>query len=135
MVDDQPELRNLMQLFLRNHDVEVETASDGRDAIDQLTCGSRYDMVFMDMRMPRLDGYEATRWIRGWEKTRNVGPMPIVAVTAHASPEDEVRCRSVGCTDYLAKPVWRDLLVQTLTRYAAGNPNTAASSGFCASAH
>ena len=64
---------------------------------------NKYDLILMDIQMPGMDGYEATQHIRAKEKEMAVAPGPIVAVTANAFREDQIRNQTAGCTDYLAK--------------------------------
>lgn len=81
---------------------------------------TRYDMICMDMRMPEVDGLEATRIIR-----RREGPsrdVPIVAMTANAFPEDVAACRKAGMTDFVAKPVSKGQLVGAILRNLAAPP-------------
>ena len=75
-----------------------------------------YDVVLMDIQMPRLGGVEATKILRERGYTR-----PIVALTAHALKEDRMRCMHVGCTDYLTKPIQRAHLVRVLERVTTSN--------------
>ena len=84
--------------------LEVIVAEDGQMACDMAKKskaeGRPYDLILMDIQMPKLNGYEATRWLRqhGWQG-------PIVAVTAHALGDDREKCLAAGCDDYIAKPV------------------------------
>jgi len=74
--------------------------------------GRPYDVVLMDIRMPEMDGYEATQWLRqhGWEG-------PIVALTAYALASDREKCLAAGCSDYLSKPFTTEQLEEVLARY------------------
>lgn len=86
-------------------------AHDGQEAID-LFPKVRPDLVFMDIKMPVVDGYEATRAIRKISKE-----VPILAITAFAFESDREKALEAGCTDYLTKPISRDLLNQKLILY------------------
>jgi signal transduction histidine kinase/ActR/RegA family two-component response regulator len=96
----------------------VDIASDGREAVDAATrCA--YDLVLMDCQMPNLDGYAATRAIRQLDPSRLI---PIVAMTASATPEAQRRCREAGMDDFLTKPVVAARLYGLIETIAAGHP-------------
>ena len=76
-----------------------------------------FDLVFMDCVMPRVDGFEATRRLREWEKTHNRVRIPVVALTASAMEEDEERCRRCGMDSFVAKPVNIEMLRAVLEQY------------------
>ena len=73
----------------------------------------------MDCQMPVLDGLEATRVVREWERTQAVPAVPIVALTADAYEEDQRRCRAAGMDDFLVKPLGVATLIRVLERYLA----------------
>jgi CheY-like chemotaxis protein len=87
--------------FLEALGCNVEMAGDGREAIE-MARKKTYDIVFMDARMPDMDGYEATAEIRRGETG---GRVPIIAMTADASPGAQEKCRAAGMDDYIAKPL------------------------------
>lgn len=90
--------------------VHVECANNGQEAIELLK-HNRYDMIFMDMQMPVLDGIETTKIIR---EDNLIESQPIVAMTAHAMVGDKERCLAAGMDDYISKPIKPDLLYQCL---------------------
>jgi len=71
----------------------------------------------MDIQMPVMDGYTATRTIREWEKQQKAAPTTIVALTAYSFTEDAQKCLDAGCTSYLNKPIKKQKLLETIARY------------------
>ena len=117
IAEDSPDLSKLLHYQLTGVGFHVETVTNGRDAITKAMNG-RFDMVLMDMQMPILDGYKATRELRDLGYTG-----PILALTAHAMREDRDRCLQAGCTDYQAKPVDLPTLLETLDRFIPQRTN------------
>ncbi|WP_285905201.1 response regulator [Pseudodesulfovibrio pelocollis] len=116
VADDSDTNRALIELYFRGTPWRLDFAVDGRDAVARFASGS-YALVLMDIRMPDMDGYEATRRIRALEAERGTEPTPIVAITADAFREHEVQCLAAGCTDFLAKPVRKDALLRCVARH------------------
>jgi signal transduction histidine kinase/DNA-binding response OmpR family regulator len=113
LVEDSADNRVLALSYLRGTRCQVDVAENGQIAVEKFMAG-RYDLVLMDVEMPVMDGYTATRAIRQWESTLGRAPTPIVALTAYARPEDAQRCREAGCTTHLGKPVRKAQLIQTI---------------------
>ena len=86
VVEDMAANRKVLSMFLKDTPVTCEMAEDGRQALDKYMAGT-FDAVLMDVEMPVLDGHEATRAIRAWEKANHHPATPIIAVTAHAFEE------------------------------------------------
>ena len=107
LVDD--DVRNIFALTsaLEQKGAQVEIARNGREAIEKLEAVGDIDLVLMDVMMPEMDGYEATRRIRENPRWRK---LPIIAVTAKAMKDDQDLCMKAGANDYLAKPIDLDRL-------------------------
>ncbi|MBI3892531.1 MAG: response regulator, partial [Candidatus Wallbacteria bacterium] len=101
LVEDNEVNRLVATELLTRSGLVVSSANDGLEALKALEVG-RFDVVLMDMQMPTMDGYEATRRIRSAEETRH---LPIVALTAHAMAGDRQRCLEAGANDYVTKPI------------------------------
>ncbi|MDE2606723.1 MAG: response regulator [Burkholderiales bacterium] len=119
VVDDGPENRELISLVLTEQGLWVDEAENGRAALDRLERVS-YDVVLMDMQMPVLDGFAATRELR-----RRGLKLPVVALTAHAMKGFEEEVLAAGCTAYLTKPVDIDALLQQLAQLLGGSAQEA----------
>jgi CheY-like chemotaxis protein len=111
VVDD--DARNIFALtsVLENHDMEVISATNGRQAIDIVNQTPDLSMVLMDIMMPDMDGYETMREIRGSAQFRT---LPILALTAKAMKGDREKCLDAGASDYIAKPVNTDQLLSLM---------------------
>ena len=107
------DVRNIFSITksLEIYGMNVISAIDGKDALNQLETHGNIDLVLMDMMMPEMDGYEATRKIRENPKYRN---LPVIAVTAKAMTGDREKCIDAGASDYITKPVDVDQLVSLL---------------------
>ncbi|QDT10292.1 response regulator [Planctomycetes bacterium K23_9] len=91
-------------------------ACDGKEAVERWQTGT-YDLILMDMHMPEMDGLEATRAIRALEQDSD-SHIPIIAVTAAATPQDARECRAAGMDDFLTKPIRPQILQETLAKHA-----------------
>jgi CheY-like chemotaxis protein len=118
LVDDAENNRMLLEFYLKGGPYQVDQATNGQEALDMFSSG-QYDVIFMDIQMPVMDGYEATRAIRRLEQQTGRPTTPVVALTANALKEDRESCLAAGCTDYLAKPVKKTTILDTLARMAA----------------
>jgi CheY-like chemotaxis protein len=98
---------------LLEDEYEVLTAIDGRAAIE-MARKEQPDLILMDLSLPVMDGWEATRRIRASEHPRRT---PIIALTAHAMKGDEERARECGCDGYLTKPIDEDTLLDTVRKH------------------
>ena len=111
LADD--DMRNVFALtnILEDKGVTVLVGKNGKEALECLNKSPDIDLVFMDIMMPEMDGYEAIREIRKEEKFKK---LPIIALTAKAMKEDRAKCIEAGANDYLAKPVDPDNLLSML---------------------
>lgn len=116
LVDDNEDNRHLICLYLQNTPFSLATAENGEEAV-RLFKRSPFDLVLMDIEMPLMDGYEATRVLREWEKQQGLPATPIIALTAHAFVRFRKKCMEAGCSDYLTKPVRRDKLIHTISTH------------------
>jgi len=117
----------LISMHLRTAGADVTIAENGRIGVDKAVeaqADNPFDLILMDMQMPVLDGYGAVSELR-----RRGFRQPIIALTAHAMADDRDKCLRVGCTDYLTKPIDKNLLLGTVAEHLAqaGAPVAAAS--------
>ncbi len=119
-VDDVPINLELLEHRLRALNIDVSTASGGQQALSMVRERS-FDLILMDLMMPTMDGIETTGLIRSLPSIEKK-MIPVVAVTASVSAEDEKRCRLVGIQDFLVKPVPQQELVGILAKYAQVHP-------------
>jgi PAS domain S-box-containing protein len=126
LADDSPDNRMLVRAFLSNTGCQLDEVEDGRKAFARFTTGN-YDLVLMDIRMPVIDGIEATRAIRRWENENREGQRtPIIALTASALPLAVRTCLAAGCDTHVSKPIKRVTLIDAIRAAADAG---AASSG------
>lgn len=101
LVEDNEESRDGLSRHLRRKGFEVLVAADGRQGLEAARTGAP-DLVLMDMSLPSLDGWEATRQLKADPRTRHV---PVIALTAHAMAGDREKALAAGCDEYETKPV------------------------------
>jgi CheY-like chemotaxis protein len=147
LAEDNPVNQKLARMMLTKAGYQVEVANDGREAVEKYARSpENFDMIFMDVQMPGMDGMEATNAIRKYEEqlrvtgyglreeneitgetrfgTRNSEPatrhIPIVAMTAHAMKGDKENCIEAGMDDYIPKPIKREVVFQILEKWVFG---------------
>jgi len=118
LAEDGPDNQRLISLLLRKAGLEVDIAENGEVALDLVAQSQRearpYEVILMDIQMPRLDGFQTTATLR-----RRQWTGPIIALTANAMSGDRQRCLDAGCDDYLTKPINRTDLLKTVARHLA----------------
>ncbi len=116
IVDDNKINRIVAQRLLATLGYSCDVAANGRLAVEQLE-HTTYKAVLMDVQMPELDGFEATRLIRSSESKVLNHEIPIIALTAYAGDDDKARCTAAGMNDYVSKPLVLEELKSRLTKY------------------
>ena len=112
VVDDNEDMRDLMQRLLERAGYHVVLAADGQASLTQAKL-RHPDLILMDLSLPNMDGWEAVRRLR---KMPEFGSIPIIAVTAHVSPQEAVRAIAAGCTAHIGKPFETRVLLQEVAR-------------------
>jgi len=112
VVDDTDWNRELLVQLLED-EYEVLQAIDGAEGV-RMTEQTKPDLILMDLGMPVMDGWEATRKIKANDTLKHI---PIIAVTSHAMVGDEIDARKAGCDDYLSKPIDDEALIQKIKRF------------------
>ena len=112
LVEDNEMNRDMLSRRLERKGYAIVIATDGQQAVDMATADPPA-LILMDMSLPVLDGWEASRRIKGDERTKNI---PIVALTAHAMQGDEQKAREAGCDDYDTKPVELTRLLEKMEK-------------------
>ncbi len=115
LADDAEENRMVVQAYLSTTSHQVTVAENGIEAVERFKNGD-FDLVLMDIQMPEMDGYEATRRIRAWEAETGAAPTPIIALTAHVMAEAVERIKEAGCDMHLGKPVRKKRLLETIAQ-------------------
>jgi len=113
LVEDSPDNQILVRSYLKSTPYQVDVAEHGGVAVEQFKQG-HYDVILMDMNMPVMDGYEATRAIRAWEQEQDLAKTQIIALTALALKEDGEKILEAGCNAHMTKPIKRQTLLEVL---------------------
>ncbi|MEM1275727.1 MAG: ATP-binding protein, partial [Pseudomonadota bacterium] len=121
MAEDNRVNRLVFEKYLEPTQHSLTLVENGQEAIDAFS-NEPPDLILMDLSMPLVDGWEATEKIRGLEVCENRQPVPIIALTAHAMEETRQACLAAGMTDYLTKPVRKDVLLEMLARHGDQPP-------------
>ena len=113
LVEDIEVNREIAMMMLSEFGFTIETAENGREAVEKSK--SLYDLILMDVQMPIMNGYEATREIR-----QAGNSVPIIAMTANAMPEDIKRAKEAGMNDHISKPLDVAQMIETISRILKG---------------
>jgi len=114
MAEDNPVNQKLIHKLLTKAGYHVQVVDNGRKAVDAFTRDpKRYDVVFMDVQMPEMNGLEATRYLR----EKGFQQLPIIAMTANALKGDREKCLEAGMDDYISKPIKRELVFEMLRKW------------------
>jgi len=114
LAEDSSDNRLVIETFLKALPHHVDTTADGKAAVERFMAGD-YDLVLMDMQMPVMDGYAATRMIRQWERDHNRRPCRILALTAYALRNEMEKSLAAGCDGHLTKPISKATLRQAVS--------------------
>ena len=101
LVDDDELNLDLLSRKLQRNGYDTVTTTDGREAIS-LAVSTKPDLILMDMSLPELDGWEATRLLKAENSTKHI---PVISLTANAMPEDRAKALAAGCDEYETKPI------------------------------
>ncbi len=123
LVDDSEDNILLVNAFLKKTSHKLTVRQNGVDAVAAVK-EAEFDLVLMDVQMPVMDGYAATRIIRQWEQENNRRPVPIIALTAHAFAENERQSLEAGCTAHLTKPITKPRLLEAIATHALDSTST-----------
>jgi signal transduction histidine kinase/CheY-like chemotaxis protein len=125
LVGDHPTIRillaediktnwELIQYYLNDFPVKLDIVTNGLQAVSKYKQNS-YDLILMDIQMPKMDGYAATAAIRLWENENDLPRIPVIAITAHAFKQQREKCIEVGCDYFLSKPVTKKSLIKIIS--------------------
>jgi CheY-like chemotaxis protein len=127
VAEDNPVNQKLVTVMLKKAGYSCHVSANGQEAVEMYTASPRdYDIILMDIQMPEMDGITASKAIREWETAHGIGstdsegrtrPIPIIAVTANAMQKDRERCMEAGMSDYLSKPIKRELVFEIIEKW------------------
>ncbi|MCP4578876.1 MAG: response regulator [Deltaproteobacteria bacterium] len=114
LVEDNPVNQKLAKIMLTKAGYQVAVANNGKEAVERYMASPKdFDLIFMDVQMPKMDGLEATKAIR----EKGFDTIPIVAMTAHAMKGDREKCLKAGMDDYITKPIKRELVFEVIEKW------------------
>jgi len=113
VVDDDKKSRYLVSFLLEKESFEVIMATNGLEGIEAAR-KQQVDLIIMDVKMPKMDGYETTKRIRRLKKYKSI---PIIALTSYAMTEDKERALKAGCTGYIPKPITSETFISEIKKF------------------
>ncbi|MCX6110627.1 MAG: response regulator [Proteobacteria bacterium] len=116
LAEDVPDNQLLIAHFIKNSGATIAVVDNGLQAVDAAKTGT-FDVILMDIQMPLMDGYEATKQLRA-----SGCLTPVIALTAHSMRGEREKCLAAGCVDYISKPVKPGLLIEVIARVASKTP-------------
>ncbi len=125
VVEDNQTNSDVISAYLRKFGGSVLIAENGQRALDTITSGEHIDVILMDLHMPVMDGYTATKHIRRWEIAHKQSRHPIIAITSDAFEEDRQLCLATGMDDFLTKPVDLEKMRRIILKFPFGIEHTA----------
>jgi PAS domain S-box-containing protein len=129
LVEDNINNQMLFKYYLEDCGQRIDVAQHGSEGV-HLFKSTKYDLVFMDLAMPVMDGYEATRAIRRWEADQGTDKVPIVALTADALKGGEKKSLAAGCTDHITKPFTKNQILEIIQQFGARGKSRLNSAGY-----
>jgi CheY-like chemotaxis protein len=126
LVEDSRDSVAVVTSYLNDPRIDVTVSADGEEGVRAFK-QSRFDLVLMDIQMPVLDGCAAALAIRHWEVENSFSPTPITALTASTTAAELARIFTSGCSNYLPKPVTKEILLQTVRQFLNAHPRSAVS--------
>ena len=117
LAEDAEDNAMLVRAYLKDSGHALEVVEDGAAALERVQAEA-FDLVLMDMQMPVMDGYTATRRIRDWERETGRDALPVIALTAYTLEGDEAKSLAAGCNSHLSKPIKKGRLLEAIAAYA-----------------
>ncbi len=118
LAEDSAAIRAFTQTYLKDTPYQLDVAENGQIAVEMIQA-VRYDLVFMDVEMPVMDGVSATLEIRRWEEETDLDPVPIIALTSHERRAKLVQTLDAGCTAHLIKPLTKEAMLQAIKEHGS----------------
>ena len=118
LAEDSAAIRAFTQTYFKDTPYSLDMAENGQVAVEMFQA-VRYDLVFMDVEMPVMNGITATQAIRQWEQEEDLDPIPIIALTSHDQKEKLLETLDAGCTAHLIKPLTKEAMLKTIEEHAS----------------